>query len=120
MLTIFYDSNCTICTNIKTSIELLDLNREIILYPIQDEKVFDLFPQLNFWDCRKTIHLVDENGTVFKEEYAIIEIFKRLPLLKNGNGIYKMVAVKKLIKSCYKYLNLYRLKKVSECDECEL
>ncbi len=120
MIYVFYDSNCSICTNIKTSIEVLDVHREIILYPIQDEKVFDLFPQLNFWDCRKTIHLVDENGTVFKEEYAVIEIFKRLPLLKNARGIYKTMAVKNLIKNSYKYLNQYRLKKVSECDECEL
>ena len=120
MVTIFYDANCSICTKIKVSLELLDLERALIFRPIQDQEQLNLVPNLNSWNCRKTIHAVDLEGNIYKEEEAISLIFDNLKVIKNADNLYKAPLGKSILRVLYKYLNEYRLKQISDCDDCRI
>lgn len=118
MITVFYDRNCKICRNIKYALSLLDTERELIFNPIQNDQIYIDFPQLNYWDCRRTIHIINKNNQVKQGEDAVEEILNVINGIKKAKPIYQSSLGKIGLKLFYKYLNEYRLKKVSECDEC--
>ncbi len=97
---------------------LIDLERQIIFRPIQDDQIYNDFPQLNYWDCRKTIHIIDQNNQVRSSEDAIITILDVIRGINKTNKLYSSSVGRVAVKILYKYLNEYRLQKVDECEEC--
>ena len=118
MITVFYDQNCQICRNIKSALYLLDSQRQLIFHPIQNDDIYKNYPSLNYWDCRRTIHIIDQNGQVKSGEQAVEEILNILELINKAKPIYQSSFGRIGLKLFYKYLNEYRLKKVGECKEC--
>lgn len=118
MIKVFYDQNCKICRNIKYSLSLLDTERQLIFHPIQNDQIYSDFPDLNYWDCRRTIHIIDQQGQVKSSEDAVEEILNVIKLTKKAKPVYQSQLGKLGLKLFYKYLNEYRLKKVSDCEEC--
>ena len=96
----------------------IDFDRQIIFRSIQDDQIYIDFPKLNYWDCRKTIHIIDQKGQIKSSEDAIITIFDALKGISKTNKLYSSPVGKIAVKLSYKYLNEYRLKKVDECEEC--
>ena len=120
MLTIFYDQNCSICRNIKFSLDLIDFNRSFNFRAIQDDSIYEEFSNLNFWDCRKTIHLADDSGEIFSSEDAVIKILEEIALIQKASPLAKTYLGKKLVKAGYTALNNYRLRSQKNCEECRI
>jgi predicted DCC family thiol-disulfide oxidoreductase YuxK len=118
MITVFYDQNCKICRNIKFALSVLDTDRHLIFHPIQNDQIYIDFPQLNYWDCRRTIHIIDQNNQIKNGEEAIEEILNIINILNKAKPVYQSPIGRIGVKLFYKYLNEYRLKLVSECDDC--
>ena len=118
MIIVFYDRNCKICRNIKFALSLIDSERELIFNPIQNDQIYIDFPQLNFWDCRRTIHIINQKNQVRAGEDAVEEILNVINIINKARPLYQSTLGKIGLRLSYKYLNEYRLKKVSDCDEC--
>ncbi|MBT6324644.1 MAG: DUF393 domain-containing protein [Bdellovibrionales bacterium] len=118
MITIFYDLNCPLCNKIKTFLKLIDIDNKFTFRPIQEESVYLDFPQLNYWDCRQTIHIVNNSGEVFSSENAVLEIIDRVKVIKSGSFFLKTNLGKHLISLLYTALNKYRLEIQKECPDC--
>ena len=118
MITVFFDQNCRICRNIKFALSMIDSERQLIFRPIQDDQIFIDFPQLNYWDCRRTIHIINKKDQVRNGEEAVEEILNVINIVNKAKPVYQSPLGKAGLKLFYKYLNEYRLKKVSDCDDC--
>ena len=101
MLTIFYDQNCSICRNIKFSLDLIDFNRSFEFRAIQDDSIYKDYPNLNYWDCRKTIHLADDKGQLFSSEDAVIKILEEIAIIQKVSPLAKTFLVKNLKSRLY-------------------
>ena len=78
---ILYDQNCSICTQIKNVLDIIDLDGAFTFTPISDHEVYEKYPQVNYWDARQSIHIIDKNGEVFKSEHAVIKILEEIRLV---------------------------------------
>lgn len=118
MITIFYDLNCPLCTKIKAFLKLIDIDDRFSFRPIQDDSIYLDFPQLSYWNCRQTIHIVDSSGEVFSSENAVLEIIDRVKVIKNGSVFFKTKLGKHFISLLYTVLNKYRLELQKDCPDC--
>jgi len=118
MITIFYDLNCPLCTKIKAFLKLIDIDDKFAFRPIQDESIYLDFPQLNYWDCRQTIHVVNNSGELFSSENAVLEIIDRVKIIKKGSIFFKTKLGKYFISLLYTALNKYRLELQKYCTDC--
>ena len=118
MLQIIYDANCTICTQIKEYLSKLDLDSNYSFQKIQDSQIYLEHPQLNYWDCRKTIHVMDKDGRLYTSEMAVIKILEQLRYLKSISPTLKSPMSLKLIGLLYQLINSYRLNQQKNCDIC--
>ena len=63
---------------------------------IQDDSIYEGFPNLNFWDCRKTIHLADDKGQLFSSEDAVIKILEEIAIIQKASPLAKTYIGKNL------------------------
>ena len=119
-MVILYDPNCSICRKIKTILSEIDLDHAFVFTPITDEEVFTQNPSLNYWDVRKTIHIIDDQGHIFKSEHAVIKILEKIKLLKKLGPVLTTKVGLKMTKIGYEALNQYRLRQKENCSECQL
>ncbi len=117
-MVIFYDSNCEICTQIKTLLEKVDLDKKLEFAPISDNSIYEKYQGLNYWDARKTIHLIDDEGNIHKSEQAVIKILEQLRLVSKLGPLLTTKIGIQITALAYQALNEYRLKKIKNCSEC--
>lgn len=118
MITIFYDENCLVCTRIKKVMRVMDLDNQFKFKSLNDDSIYTEYPSLNYWDCRKTIHLIDQNGSTFISEHAIIEIIRRIRLINKTVSVFESTLGNVMLKLLYRLLNNYRHKLQSDCASC--
>lgn len=115
---ILYDSNCSICTQIKKILGTIDFDHAFNFIPISDHEIYEKYPQVNYWSARKTIHLIDSDGQVYSSEYAVLKILDQIRFISKASPLLKTKIGIKLTALSYKLLNNYRLKKMKNCNEC--
>ena len=118
MMIIVFDSNCTICTQIKTVLEQIDFDQQFEFRPLNDDSIYQEYPGLNYWSARKTIHLIDNNGDIFNSEQAVLKIIEHLRYIKHLKPILVTKIGLQLTKISYQLLNNYRLSKIKNCTDC--
>jgi predicted DCC family thiol-disulfide oxidoreductase YuxK len=74
VLTVLYDGECTICKGTAEKLKTLDKNNRLALIPLQSPLVRDKYPALKLVELRKSIHVVDKDGKVFKGAEAFQEM----------------------------------------------
>ena len=117
---ILFDSDCDVCTKIKHMIERIDTTSRIKFISIHDHEVYKKFKDINYWDCRKTIHIIDESNTIHTGEEAVIYLISFLKITKPASFIAKTWAGKVFIRQFYTLLNNYRLNNLKACQSCKI
>ena len=115
---ILYDANCDICCKIKEALIKIDFDNRFNFTPISDHQIYDQYEKVNYWDARKTIHIIDDEGNVYKSEYAVIKILDQIRLLSKLNPLLTSKIGIQVTAQAYKLLNNYRLKKIQDCTDC--
>ena len=116
---ILFDSQCVICCKIKQLIGLVDFKKEINFVSIHDHEIYEQIETINFWDCRNTVHLIDENDQVYQGEAVIEYLLDRSNLANRFAPLYKSSLGKMLLKRLYDELNEYRKLKMKDCEACQ-
>ena len=115
---IFYDSECEICTQIKSILKSVDLDGKLQFSPISDQAIYEKYEGLNYWDARQTIHLIDDDGQIHSSEQAVIKIIEQIRLISKISPILSTKLGLQVTALAYKALNKYRLKRIKNCSEC--
>lgn len=117
---ILFDPNCSICTQIKFILSGLDIDGQFTFTPITDHEIYQHIEGLNYWEARKTIHVIDKDNKVYKSEHAVLKILEQIRLVKKLGPILSTQLGIKLTAIAYQALNEYRLRKIEDCPDCQV
>ena len=117
---ILFDPNCRLCNQIKLLIELIDFESKLNFISIYDHQLYHCFNKINFWDCRKTIHIIDQNANLHSGENAVFFLINFFKITKPIRFITKNKLGKILVKQLYFLLNNYRINSLKNCPSCKL
>lgn len=116
---ILFDSKCSICCQIKEIISILDKNSLIKFVSLYEFNFDQRNDGLNFWDARKTIHLITPRNEVLKGDDVIHYLLELSPIFKTLPILHQNFLSSRAIKSGYEMLNAIRLNRMKNCDTCE-
>ncbi len=116
---ILFDSKCPICDKIKGLISIVDIKNDIHFCSIHEKEIYNEIPEINYRDCRKTVHLVDQNGRVYTGEGVVEYLFDRYSWSKKFSKLYKSRFGNWALKKIYQELNDYRKSRSKNCQVCQ-
>jgi predicted DCC family thiol-disulfide oxidoreductase YuxK len=116
---ILFDEECTLCKRFKNSLEKIPGIEEFSLIPLQNEKVFSMFPQLNKEECYETLHLIDGEGNIHKGSSAIAILIEQFPIVSNFSWLVEKDMGKKTLNFFYNVVNKYRKYLKNKCPKCK-
>jgi len=86
--------------------------------PIQNEKVFSTFPQLDREECFETLHIIEHDGNIFRGGEAISTLIEKFPLVSKFKWLIEKDMGKKTITIFYDVVNKYRKAIKKSCPKC--
>jgi len=117
---ILFDPHCPICQQIKNLLILMGFKKNIRFVSVYDQKVYQKYPELNFWECRKVVHLLSPTGSVFKGEGIITYLLDSSKGISRYAILYKNPLAKTFFKLSYIVLSDLRDKLSKECPTCQV
>ena len=100
-------------------ISLFDLRDQVAFASIHDHDVYKEIPGINFWDCRKTVHLGDENDQVYVGPEVVEYLLDHYPVVRRLELFYKSKLGRLVIKRFYDELNELRKAHTKDCEACQ-
>jgi thiol-disulfide isomerase/thioredoxin len=129
-LTVLYDGECDVCKAASEKLKTLDKKDQLALIPLQAPQVRNKYPNLKLVDLRKSIHVVDNNGNVYKGAYAFKQMGKVIQaqspmgfLFKTFSKVGKIPGVTFIADKIYLEFSKRRFMfkaKNSNCKNCTL
>ena len=89
MITVFYDRNCKICRNIKFALSIIDIDRELIFNPIQNDQIYIDFPSTKLLGLSPYHTHNNKNNQVKSGEDAIEEILNVITIINKAKPLYQ-------------------------------
>lgn len=113
-----FDQECQLCARFKQALDFLDKDEKIQKIPLQDQSLYERFPQLDQEACEETIHLLDEQGNVYKGAEVIEFLVKFYPGVKKFAWLVETESGKKAVEFFYGKVNELREKVKKDCVGC--
>src|SRR3989344_4147051 len=103
--TIYYDGSCNFCTTIKNKIESSSHSEEFDCIDITKNNLLHNLPKKQLME---QIHVVDENGNIYKNIDAILKVLDSYPEFKILNKLGRILIIKQLLSLIYKFISSNR------------
>ncbi len=116
---LLFDGECELCKRFKQSLERIPEASAIQMVSIHEKEVYEAFEQINFEDCAKEVHYLDEEGQVFKGEAAVSVLIEKFPLVKRFSWLIQSGMGQKAIKYFYDKADQYREELLKRCGNCK-
>lgn len=102
---IYFDGSCFLCSTLKDKIESSSQKSKFISKDITQGKIL---PGLTKEQLMKEIHLVDEEGRVYKNIDAIFKVLETFPRLKILVKIGRFIVIKQFLRLLYRFISTNR------------
>ena len=86
-LTVLYDADCGICTQVSRALVRLDARRRLVLLPLQSARIAGA-PSRE--ELVESLHVVNSYGQWFRGARATVEIARRVPALRTVEVVARM------------------------------
>lgn len=116
---LLYDDECELCKRFKQALIRIPGSENLTVRPLQDDSIYKHFPQLNKADCKETLHLLDEMGSVHKGGEALQFLVKLLPGVSKCAWLIESGMGQKTSDFFYKMVNHYRESLLNRCSKCK-
>ncbi|MFZ4712524.1 MAG: thiol-disulfide oxidoreductase DCC family protein [Bacteriovoracaceae bacterium] len=116
---LIYDSECTLCTRFKQTVERLDSAHKLNFSSIHQEEIYSQFPNLKKEDCHKIIHLIDENGKIHQGPEVIQYMAHIIPSISKFAWMLDTDVGKKALDFFYQKVNDIRNSQLNSCEKCK-
>ena len=118
MLTVLYDADCGVCTATARLLRRLDRHGKLSLVPLQTATRTDA-PTLE--QLLDSLHAVDEQGRWWVGADAVIEIGRRIPMLRLLTLATTVPLARPLIDAAYRLIarNRHRLSRALGMSACD-
>lgn len=115
---LIFDQDCQLCVRFKKGLDFIDRDEKIVKVPLQEDWIYEKFPQLNRNECEETIHLLDLDGSVLKGPKAIEFLISFYPGVKKFSWLVESESGKKAVDYFYNKVNELRDKAKRDCKGC--
>jgi len=115
---LLYDSECSLCTRFKQSLERLSTFDDLTMVSIHDEQIYNEYPQLNKEECDEAIHLIDSELNILKGTHAIEFLLKKNPAVAKFAWLIESEQGQKTLNYFYSMANKYRETLKKKCLTC--
>jgi predicted DCC family thiol-disulfide oxidoreductase YuxK len=116
---IIYDPQCSLCLRFKQGLEMLD--SKLAFIPVDNEELYQSFPELKKQDCMAQVHMITKDLNVLKGVEVVDYLIKTLPgiarfswLLESGQGENIKIYFYKKVEE----LRELSQKKDNNCKQC--
>lgn len=118
-LTVLYDADCGICTYTARLLIRLDRRGLLRLAPLQTAAIPGAPPT---GELLESLHAVDTNGRWWVGADAVVEIAKRVTLLRPISAVARLPIARSLLDDCYRTVarNRQRLSRALGLTACEV
>lgn len=113
-----YDKDCALCVRFKQALAFLDKEELIQKVALQEDWLYESYPQLTKSECEETIHMLDEQGNVLKGSEAIEFLISFYPGVKKFSWLVENESGKKAVNFFYNKVNELREKVKKNCHGC--
>lgn len=103
--TIYYDGSCEMCNNL---IRRVDNSKQKDKFDLKDLTKDPLPQNITKAAAEKEIHVIDENGKVYKNAEAILKILEEYPKWKFLVAIGRLPMIKQILPIGYKLIARHR------------
>lgn len=80
MITALFDGNCVICQMTRRTINALDWFRRVEFLDLHTEAVSERYPEMDHDELMGEIHVIDQQGRVYKGFLGTRRMLKAVPL----------------------------------------
>lgn len=115
---LIFDQECQLCVRFKQGLDYLDKQELVRKVPLQEEWLYQTYPQLSKDECEATIHLLDESGNVHKGPEVVEFLVKFYPGIKKFAWLVESERGKKTVEFFYDKVNELREKVKKNCKNC--
>lgn len=118
-LTVLYDADCGVCTSTARLLLRLDRRDMLQLVPLQRASIPGAPPQ---GELLEALHAVDADGRWWVGADAVVEIAKRVPVLRPISAVARLPLAKSLLDDGYRTVarNRQRLSRALGLTACEV
>ena len=114
---LIYDSECTLCTRFKKSLEILDFKKKMRFVAVNDLSIYLEYPELNKDECEEVVHFIDD-GRIYKGSDAITKLLEHYPGVSKFSWLLNSDSGKKTMNAFYQRLNFMRTSGKAGCSKC--
>ncbi len=106
--TLIYDGTCPICSGTVAWIKKNEREDAFEMVPCQSDSPGRRYPDIDFDECMRAMHLVLPDGRVLAGEQALPEIFTRLRRYRAVALAFKLPGAETLVRILYRWFALQR------------
>lgn len=106
--TLIYDGSCPICSGTAAWIGKNEQEGAFEMVPCQSDSLGERYPEVDFTECMRAMHLVLPDGRVLVGEQALPEIFMRLRRYHAAAPVFKLPGAGTLSRILYRWFALRR------------
>lgn len=117
---LLYDSECTLCTRFKQSLERLSFDLKLNYLSIHDEEIKNLPLMIDTESLHSEVHLIDSELNIYKGPEVINYLAKHIKGIKRIAWLLETNVGKKASEFFYKKVNELRDSQLkSDCPKCK-
>ena len=115
---LIFDADCPLCVRFKQALSFLDKDNRVQMTPLQDESLFENFPQFNKSECEQEIHLLKLDGEAIGGAEVIEYLVSMFPGVQKFAWLVESESGKKAVSYFYDKVNELREKVKKDCPGC--
>ncbi|MDF2925109.1 MAG: hypothetical protein K0R57_4023 [Paenibacillaceae bacterium] len=116
-LTLLYDAQCNLCLATVAKLRTLRTNAELAMVPLQTASPDMLPANVSMEELLKELHVVEEDGTVYRGAEAIVRIVRTIPALSWLAPLYGLPGLRRLAQVLYRLVARHRYRLFGRQDE---
>lgn len=117
-LILLYDAHCNLCVNSVKTLQRLPSRATLEFIPLQEAELPKLLPQASIEQLQSELHVIDENGEVFKGADAIISIVRTVRSLSWLASLYRVPLFRPVAQVMYRWIAKHRYQLFGKQEDC--
>jgi predicted DCC family thiol-disulfide oxidoreductase YuxK len=115
---IIFNPNCPFCFRFKGAIERLDVLKLINFVSVEDEQIFQQFPDLNKLACLEQIHMIDKHKNIIIGQDVIAGLISSISGIEHLGWLLDTTGGQKAVSFFYDKINELK-KNYNEKNNCQ-
>ncbi|MGI4994042.1 thiol-disulfide oxidoreductase DCC family protein [Halobacteriovorax sp. GFR7] len=115
---LIFDDECPLCVRFKDSLARLEEAKSVNFVSVNDEKLYQVYPELTKEECQEIVHYITSDKKVLKGDEVITHLAKLYPLVNKFSWLIESNMGQKATSYFHKTTSAYRRMLKRKCPSC--